>query len=165
MTEAKKKSRKKNGRLYIQPRNISLVGLRDLPDHMVTGTSKAQLTPIFSIFEKNVFEAFDAQLKGDVADYMDLIPLKKKFSSSKLEVRTDTDPSAFGWIEDMEVLRQLPEEFGLLRERLDSMLEEYAPKFLENISARLKTNTQLLSACGVGVNLSPDAQEALASLK
>lgn len=88
---------------------------------MITGSSKAQLTPIFSIYEKDVIEAFKAQLKGEVQDYMTLLKLKTKFPSSNF-ASGPPNPESFDWIEDMSLLQQLPEELTLLRVTLDEEL-------------------------------------------
>lgn len=151
MTDASKKQpRFNNGRMYVQVRNRSLVGLRDLPEHLKTGTARAQLTPIFSILLTNIDEAFSAKIKGEVDNYIDRIELKPKFSSSKLDIRTDTDPNSFGYIEDMDILKKLPYEYEALLADLAVRFEEFQKPFIQSAANQAADDLALLAALGLG---------------
>ena len=154
------RERKRKVRMYVQQRNISLVGLRDLPEHMKGGDSPAQLTPIFSILLSDIEAAFLAQLKGETDNYINLLTLKTKFTSSKLEVRKTTSENDFGWIEDMSLLKQLPTEYTALEIELGKRFEKFKEVAAQRSLDQIQKDAALLSALGLA-NKTPESTKKL----
>lgn len=144
-----KKTKGRKGRMYVQQRNISLVGLRDLPDHMKGGDSPAQLTPIYSILLSDIEAAFLAQLKGETNSYINMLTLKPKFTSSKLEVRKTTAADDFGWIDDIELLKQLPTEFAALEKELEKRFNKFKEIAVQRSLEQIEKDAALLSVLGL----------------
>ncbi|MCY9861312.1 hypothetical protein OTK49_02125 [Vibrio coralliirubri] len=164
-TESKKEPRFNNGRMYVQVRNRSLVGLRDLPEHLKTGSARAQLTPIFSILLSNIDEAFAAEIKGEVDNYIDRIELKPKFSSSKLDIRTDTNPDSFGYIEDMDILKNLPYEYDALLVDLSERFKSFKKPFIQEAAIQAADDVALLSALGLGNHAKDELKNEVVTLE
>lgn len=160
-----KKTKGRKGRMYVQQRNISLVGLRDLPEHMKGGDSPAQLTPIFSILLSEIEAAFIAQLKGETDNYINMLTLKPKFTSSKLEVRKTTAEDDFGWIDDMDLLKQLPTEYAALEKELKKRFDKFKELAVQRSLEQIQKDSEILSALGLTQNVPESTKNLIAESK
>ncbi|MBU2898334.1 hypothetical protein [Vibrio hepatarius] len=160
-----KKTKGRKGRMYVQQRNISLVGLHDLPEHMKGGDSPAQLTPIYSILLSDIEVAFLAQIKGETNNYINMLTLKPKFTSSKLEVRKTTSVGDFGWIDDIELLKQLPTEFAVLEKELEKRFNKFKEVAAQRSLEKIEKDAALLSALGLANKVPESTKKLIAESK
>ncbi len=138
-------------RMYCEERNNSIVGIRDVPKHLIPSTNKSKnlLTPIFSIPISTIEEAFNKYLRGEIEDYTEAFQLRKKYSTSKLSIRSTINPDDFGWIEDLAILKQMPLEYTALMDKVDTLFTEYEKKAFANALDKAST----LVSTAKGLNL------------